>query len=75
MFVAAIDYYMKSVFDFHRRSNFTSLVNYNIMQDCCAQWTMDGNSDDSALTELTPDGFLNEVIIFQVHSSCGFIQH
>ena len=28
------------VFDFHRRSNFTSLVNYNIMQDCCAgQWT------------------------------------
>ena len=33
------------------------------------------NSDDSALTELTPDGFLNEVISFQVHSSCGFIQH
>ena len=31
------------------------------------------NSDDSALTELTPDGFLNEVISFQVHSSCGFI--
>ena len=34
-----------------------------------------GNSDNSALTELTPDGFLNEVISFQVHSSCGFIQH
>ena len=33
------------------------------------------NSDDSAVTELTPNGFLNEVISFQVHSSCGFIQH
>ena len=33
------------------------------------------NSDDSALTELTPDGFLNEVISFQVHSSRGFIQN
>ena len=33
------------------------------------------NSDDSAVMELTPDGFLNEVISFQVHSSCGFIQH
>ena len=33
------------------------------------------NSDDSAVTKLTPDGFLNEVISFQIHSSRGFIQH
>ena len=32
------------------------------------------NSDDSALTELTPDGLLNEVISFQIHSSCGLIK-
>ena len=33
------------------------------------------NSDDSALTELTPNRLLNEVVSFQVHSCCGFIQH
>ena len=32
------------------------------------------NSDDSAVVELTLDGFLNEVICFQVHSSCGLIK-
>ena len=32
------------------------------------------NSDDSAVVELTPDGFLNEVIGFQVHGSCGLVK-
>ena len=43
-----------------------------VVHDCVESMS---NSDDSAVTELTPDGFLNEVISFQVHSSCGFIQH
>ena len=34
-----------------------------------------GNGDDSAVTEIAPDGLLNEVISFQVHSSCGLVKN
>jgi hypothetical protein len=34
-----------------------------------------GNSDDSAVMEVAPDGLLNEVISFQVHSGCCLVEN